>query len=99
MGITGDHYIAMYEGHAIELVRNNWNKTLKLLVDGQEVGAESRVLPHDITLTATLVHNGEPHTIIAKSIVHFPFTEDTIEIDGHPFPLTRKALDAPETER
>jgi hypothetical protein len=81
MGITGDRYVGTYEGHSIELIRNNWNKTLKLLIDGQEVASESIVLPHNVRLTATLLHDGISHTIIAKSVVKFPFTKDTIEID------------------
>jgi hypothetical protein len=89
MGITSDRYIGTYEGHTIELVRNNWNKTLKLLIDGQEVASESRLLPHDILLTATLGHKGEKHTVIAKSIVHFPSTEDIIEVEGQRLPLTK----------
>jgi hypothetical protein len=89
MSLTGDRYVGMYEGHTIELVRNNWNKTLKLLIDGQEVAGESRTLPHDILLTGTLEHNGVQHAVVAKSIVHFPSTEDTIEIDGQALPLTK----------
>ena len=89
MILTGDRYVGKYEGYTIEIVRNNWNKTLKLLIDGQEVARESRTLPHNIFLTATLEHNGIQHTIVAKSIVHFPTTEDSIEIDGQPLPLTK----------
>jgi hypothetical protein len=89
MSLTGDRYVGTYEGHTIELVRNNWNKTLKLLIDGQEVACESRTLPHDILLSGTLEHNGVQHTVVAKSIVHFPSTEDTIEIDGQTLPLTK----------
>jgi hypothetical protein len=89
MSFTGDHYVATYKGHTIELVRNNLNKTLKLLLDGQEVASESRLLPHDISLTATLKHNGDKHTVVAKSIVCFPSTEDTIEIDGQILHLTK----------
>ncbi len=47
MAITGDRYVGKYEGHGIELVRNNWDKTLKLLIDGKEVASESRV-PHTL---------------------------------------------------
>ncbi len=91
MGITGDHYVGTYEGHSIELIRNNWNKTLKLLIDGQEVASESVILPHNIGLTATLLHDGTPHTVIAKSVVKFPFTKDTIEIDGQLIRLTKRS--------
>jgi hypothetical protein len=89
MSFTGDRYVGTYKGHTIELVRNNLNKTLKLLLDGQEVASEARILPHDILLTATLEHNGEEHTVVAKSIVRFPLTEDTIEIDGQTLPLAK----------
>ncbi len=89
MSLTGDRYVGEYEGHTIELIRNNWNKTLQLLIDGQEVVCESRILPHDIVLTGTLEHNGVQHTVVAKSIVHFPSTEDTIEVDGQALPLTK----------
>ena len=54
MAITGDHYVAEYDSHTIELIRNNWNKTLKLLIDGAEVASASVALPHDVTLTGTL---------------------------------------------
>jgi hypothetical protein len=89
MAITGDRYIATYEDHTIELVRDNWLKTLKLLVDGKEVAKESRVRPHDITLTGTFEHQGVKHTVAAKSTVHFPSANDTIEVDGKALPLTK----------
>lgn len=91
MAITGDRYIGMYEGHTIELVRNNWNKTLTLLINGKEVARESRVLPHDIALTGILEHDGTQHTVTARSIVRFPSAEDTIEVDGQALNLTRVA--------
>jgi hypothetical protein len=90
MSITSDYYVGKYQGHTIELVRNNWNKTLKLLIDGQEVASESRTLPHDILLTGTLEHNGVQHTVVAKSIVRFPSSEDTIDVDGQALPLTKR---------
>jgi len=89
MSITGDRYIGIYEGHTIELMRDNWIKTLKLLIDGKEVASESRILPHNITLTATLEHSGVQHSIVARSIVHFPLVEDTIEIDGKTLTITK----------
>ncbi len=89
MSITGDREVGTYYGHTIELVRNNWNKTLKLLIDGQEVASESRILPHDILLTGILEHEGVQHRVVAKSIVHFPSSEDTILIDGQALPLTK----------
>jgi hypothetical protein len=89
MSFISDRYVGTYEGHTIELVRNNLDKTLKLLIDKQEVASESRILPHDISLTGFLEHNGKKHTVVAKSIVRFPSTEDTIEIDGQTLPLTQ----------
>ena len=89
MSITGDRYAGEFEGHTIELVRNNWNKTLSLLIDGETVAEESRVLPHDIILTAALEHAGGRHTVIAKAVRHFLSTDDTIEIDGKPLALTK----------
>jgi hypothetical protein len=92
MGITGDRYVGEFDGHKIELVRDNWAKTLELYVDGVQVAAESRVLPHDITLTATFQgKSGATHQVTAKSIVNGPHigrfaigvtANDSIEIDG-----------------
>lgn len=89
MALTGDRYAGTYAGHTIELVRNNWNKTLTLLIDGQEVARESCALPHDITLTGIVEHDGARHTVVAKSVPHFPATTDTIEVDGTVLPLTK----------
>lgn len=89
MAITGDRYVGTYKNHTIELVRDNWAKTLALRIDGKEVTHESRALPHSITLTGTLEHNGVQHTVVAKSRVHFPSTEDTVEIDGQALALTK----------
>jgi hypothetical protein len=89
MSVTGDRYVGSYEGHSIELVRNNWDKTLKLLIDGKEVASESRILPHDITLTGTFEHNDVRHTVTAKAVAHFPSSEDTIDVDGEALPLTK----------
>lgn len=89
MSITGDQYIGDYKGRKIELVRNNWNKTLKLLIDGETVAQESRVLPHDITLTAEFEHDGVRHAVVAKSTAHFLSTDDSVEIDGKPLTLTK----------
>lgn len=89
MSITGDRYVGTYEGHSIELVRNNWDKTLKLLIDGKEVASESRILPHDITLTGEFEHNNVRHTVIAKAVAHFLSSDDTIEVDGEALPLTK----------
>jgi hypothetical protein len=90
MGITGDRYVAEYEGHTIELVRDNWVKMLTLRIDGQDAASESVMFPHNITLTAILEHNGVQHTVIAKSLVHrLIFTKDSIEVDGTPLSVTK----------
>jgi len=89
MGITGDRYTGTFLTHTIELVRNNWDKTLRLLIDGREVARASRALPHDIILTAELQHAGMVHTVVARSVVRFPSTVDTIDVDGDPLPLTK----------
>ncbi|MGI8553976.1 MAG: hypothetical protein ACR2PL_24800 [Dehalococcoidia bacterium] len=89
MGITGDRYVGTYEAHTVELVRNNWDKTLRLRIDGHEVDCASRVLLHAITLTGTLEHRGVQHTVVAKSVTRFPSTKDTIEIDGQALTLAK----------
>lgn len=89
MALTGDRYVGTYEGHTIELVRNNWNKTLKLLIDGREVASASRILPHDIALTGTFMHEGVQHSVVAKSTVQMPTATDTIEVDGQALPLSK----------
>jgi hypothetical protein len=90
MAITGDRYVGTYYGHTIELIRNNWVKTLKLLIDGQEVASKSCMLPGRITLTGTLEHNGVQHAVVARSVPRYLlWTKDTIEIDGNELPLTK----------
>lgn len=89
MAITGDRYVGTYEGHTIELIRNNRNKTLNLLIDGNEVASELRIWPHDITLTASFEDNGVEHTVVAKAIVHFPEADDSVEVDGKALALAK----------
>jgi len=89
MGITGDQYVGEYEGHIIELVRNAWVKTLELRIDGNKVASESCMLPHNITLTGAFEHNGVQHSVTAISLDRFPFTTDTIEVDGNLLALTK----------
>lgn len=88
MALTGDRHVGTYEGHTIELIRDNLKKTLALRIDGKEVAKESRVLPHNITLTGTFEHDGVEHTVVARSTVHFPSAEDTIEVDGQALSLS-----------
>jgi hypothetical protein len=86
--MTGDGYRGKHQGHTIELVRDNLAKTLKLVIDGVEVASEPRAMQHDITLTATLVHAGVSHRIVARSIVGRKNT-GTVMIDGAPLTLAR----------
>ncbi|MBS1796728.1 MAG: hypothetical protein JSS81_23050 [Acidobacteria bacterium] len=89
MSITGDRYVGAYEGHTIELVRNNWNKTLKLFIDGREAASEWQIMPYDLTLTAEFEHAGATHVVTARSTVHFLSSDDTVEIDGERLSLTK----------
>jgi hypothetical protein len=90
MALTGDRYAGTFEGHTIEFVRNNWIKSLKLLIDGIEVARGSCMFPGQRTLTATLEHNGVPYEVVARSVrERILFTKDTIEIDGRPLPLVK----------
>jgi hypothetical protein len=99
MAIMGDRYVAEFDGHRVELVRDNAIKTLDLFVDGARVASESRILPHDITLTAKFQgKSGATHEIIARAIVKGPHigrfaigidVKDSIEIDGREVPLDK----------
>ena len=94
MGITGDRYEGTFDGHDIALVRNNWDKTLNLLIDGRVVASEQRWIPKEITLHAEFEHEGVKHTVVAhqhlKPILGLPIdTDDSIEIDGKPLPLKK----------
>ena len=94
MAITGDRYEGTFEGHKIELVRNNLDKTLNLVIDGAVVASEHRWFPKQITLHAEFEHKGVQHTVVAhqdlKPILGLPIaTDDSIEIDGKPLPLTK----------
>lgn len=94
MAITGDRYEGTFDGHKIELVRNNVDKTLNLLIDGSVVASEHRWLPKDITLTAEIEHNGVKNKVVAhqhvKPILGLPIgSDDSIEIDGKPLSLVK----------
>jgi hypothetical protein len=88
MGLMGDGYRGTYQGHTIELIRDNLAKKLKLVIDGVEVASEPRAMQHDITLTATLVHEGVSHRVVARSIVGRT-TSGTVMIDGAPLTIAR----------
>ena len=89
MGLTGDRYVGAYQGHTLEFIANNWTKTVRLVIDGTVVATESRLLPHSFTLTGSLEHDGVQHTVVAKSINRFPFTDDSIEVGGQVLSLTK----------
>ncbi len=94
MGLTGDLREGEWAGHRIGLARNNWAKTLDLMIDGVSVASASRVVPHDITLRADLVEHGTTHIVTAHSeirkVLGLPLNAtDRIEVDGVDLP-TRK---------
>lgn len=88
MGMMGDGYRGTYQGHTVELIRDNVGKKLKLVIDGVEVASEPRALQHDITLNATLVHEGVSHRVVARSVVGRT-TSGTIHIDGAPLTIAK----------
>ena len=77
-----------YQGHTIELIRDNLAKKLKLVIDGVEVASQPRAMQHDITLTATLVHQGISHRVVARSIVGRT-TSGTVMIDDAPLTIAK----------
>jgi hypothetical protein len=90
MALTGDRYVGKFEGHTLEFVRDNWNKTLRLLIDGEEVARGSCVLPGRVTLTGEVEHDGVRHAVVAQSVPRrILWTTDTIDVDGQPLTLTK----------
>jgi len=90
MALTADRYVGTYAGHAIELIRNKWFKTLSLWIDGERVATELYIWPWATTLNATLRHNGSTHTVVARSIPRrVLWTTDTVEVDGEAVDLTK----------
>jgi len=91
MALTRDRYVGTFEEHTLELIRNNWFKTLWLWIDGRRVALELCIWPWPTTLTGTLEHDGRTHAVVARSIPrHFLWTTDTVEVGGEPLAL-RKA--------
>jgi hypothetical protein len=88
MGLMGDGYRGTYQGHTVELIRDNVAKMLKLVIDGVEVASEPRTPQHDIKLTATLVHEGVSHRVVARSVVGRT-TSGTVHIDGAPLTIAK----------
>ena len=94
MGLTGDRYEGTFGSHKIELIRNNWDKTLSLCIDGACVAHEQRLLPKDITLQADFEDGGTMHTVIAhqhiKPLLGLPIdADDSVEVDGKPLALKK----------
>jgi hypothetical protein len=90
MALTGDRYVGSFEGHGIELVRNNWVKTLSLWIDGKEVASRMCIWPWDTTLNGELQHDGRRVSVVARSVPRqFFFTTDSIEVDGQALSLTK----------
>jgi hypothetical protein len=90
MALTGDRYVGTYEGHAVELIRNKWFKTLSLWIDGQRVALALCIWPWPTTLTGSLEHNGGTHAVVARSIPRrILWTTDTVEVDGETLSLKK----------
>ena len=90
MALTGDRYVGLYKGHTVELIRNNWVKTLSLLIDGKQVASAMFIWPWQTTLTGTLEHEGVAHTLVARTVPYnILWTTDTVEVDGEAFALTK----------
>jgi hypothetical protein len=88
MAITGGHCVGEYQGHAIALVQSNWDKSLRLFIDGREVARTSCLFPGLRTLTGELEHQGVRHAVVARSIPRrLVFTRETITVDGRELPL------------
>ena len=90
MALTGDHYVGTYEGHTIELVRNDWSKTLTFLIDRKEVASKSSILPGRISLSGVLDYDGYRRTVVAKIVPRYLlWTKDIIEVDGNELTLKK----------
>jgi hypothetical protein len=95
MGISGDRYVGEYEGHSIELVRDNVVKSVRLVVDGREVALQSVALPTTYDLHGEFEHAGGKHTVFAHSefkklLGLIPYDHDVaVEVDGKPIGLTK----------
>lgn len=90
MALTGDRYVGTYKGHAVELVRNKWLKTLSLRIDGRRVASELCIWPRPTTLTGALEHDGVTHTVVARSVPrHVLWATGTVEVDGEALALTK----------
>ena len=90
MALTGDRYVGEFEGHTIELVRNNWVHALRLLIDGVQVAWTLCHFPRSITLRGTIDDGGRRHEVIAKSVPRYFFwADDSIEVDGQTLPVTK----------
>ena len=89
MGLTMEHWHGVFQGHEIEVVYNNWIKTFELKIDGTQVGRAWRVLPRNLTLSATLSCGETTHKVVARSIAKFPWENPRVEVDGEELPLSK----------
>jgi hypothetical protein len=94
MGIASDRYEGRFGQHTIELIRNDWEKTLCLCIDGACVAQEHRFLPKEITLRADFEDGGAMHTVVArqhvKAILGLPIhANESVEVDGAPLAMRK----------
>ena len=78
-----------FERGVVDLVRNEWTKVLKLLIDGNVVARKFCPFPGSVTLTATIDEGKRKYEVVVKSEIRFPFYHDTIEVDGRLLELTK----------
>ena len=88
MALTGDRVVwGSFAGHTIELVRNNWIRTLTLVIGGRTVARAWRRLLRTTTLRGTIEQDGMRYAVIATSIPRFPSAEAIITVDGQALSL------------
>ncbi len=85
----GDRYEAVFNGHEIELVRSEWTKVLKLVIDGSVAARAFCLLPRSVVLRAVIDEGRTRHEVVVRSVLRFPFYRDAIEVDGRALELTR----------
>jgi hypothetical protein len=91
MALTGECYVGVYEGHTVELIRNNWVKTLSLWLDGRRVAWAMTIWPRKVTLTGTLEHDGIARAVVARAVPRrILWSTVTVEADGKALALTKK---------
>jgi hypothetical protein len=90
MALTGDRVVGSYAGHTIALVRNNWTRTVTLVIDGRTVAWAWRPLPCTATLSGILERDGVRHAVIATSMPRFLSAESIIAVDGQELSLATR---------